>query len=86
MRGVGARALVRGLADFFRDSYDGDFGQYDQNKVQYFLPLLSELANSDLLVKNVPNAMRWLTDDASDNLPLKVVYIFFFSDKTILNY
>ena len=84
-------ALVRELSSgdlpiFFRDSYDGDFGQYDQNKVQYFLPLLSELANSDLLVKNVPNAMRWLTDDASDNLPLKVVYIFFISDKTILNY
>ncbi|CAK9094551.1 AP-5 complex subunit zeta-1 (Adaptor-related protein complex 5 zeta subunit) (Zeta5) [Durusdinium trenchii] len=63
-------ALVRELSAgevpyFFRDNFNGNFHHYDQNKVVYFLPVLSQLLNSDLLVKNIPNLVSWFTSDSA---------------------
>ncbi|CAE7210530.1 AP5Z1 [Symbiodinium natans] len=63
-------ALVRELSSgevpyFFRDNFGGNFDHYDQNKVVYFLPVLSQLLNADLLVKNIPNLVMWFTSDST---------------------
>jgi len=69
-------ALVRELSAgdtpyFFRDNYGGNFAQYDQNKVRYFLPVLSELSNSKLLIQNISNLVSWFVSEG-DNLGLKM--------------
>ena len=63
-------ALVRELSSgevpyFFRDNFGGNFDHYDHNKVVYFLPVLSQLLNADLLVKNIPNLVMWFTSDSA---------------------
>jgi len=70
-------ALVRELSAgntpyFFRDNFAGNFAQYDQNKVKYFLPVLSELSNSSLLIQNISNLVTWFVGD-SDSLGLRTV-------------
>lgn len=69
-------ALVRELSAgdtpyFFRDNFGGNFAQYDHNKVKYFLPVLSELSNSKLLIQNISNLVSWFTGE-HDNLGLKM--------------
>ena len=68
-------ALVRELSSgevpyFFRDNFGGNFDHYDHNKVVYFLPVLSQLLNADLLIKNIPNLVMWFTSE-STSLSLK---------------
>ncbi|CAJ1454391.1 unnamed protein product [Effrenium voratum] len=63
-------ALVRELSAgevpyFFRDNFGGHFHHYDQNKVVYFLPVLSQLLNADLLVRNIPSLVTWFTSDST---------------------
>ena len=63
-------ALVRELSSgevpyFFRDNFGGNFDHYDHNKVVYFLPVLSQLLNADLLVKNIPNLVTWFTSESA---------------------
>lgn len=57
---------------FFRDNFGGNFARYDQNKVTYFLSVLSELSNSQLLIQNTQNLVNWFTAD-TDQLVLKMV-------------
>lgn len=69
-------ALVRELSAgdtpyFFHDNFGGNFALYDQNKVKYFLPVLSELSNAKLLAQNIGNLVNWFTGD-HDNLGLKM--------------
>lgn len=61
-------ALVRELSAgetpyFFRDNFGGNFAHYDAHKVKYFLPVLSELSNSKLLVQNISNLVKWFVTD-----------------------
>ncbi|CAK0853089.1 unnamed protein product, partial [Prorocentrum cordatum] len=72
-----AAALVRELSAgetpyFFRDNFGGNFSQYDQNKVKYFMPVLSELSNSHLLIQNISNLVGWFIGD-NDQPGLKTV-------------